>query len=213
MSFSDEIIELIKKQLTPLEEDIVTLSEKINEIQLKEGPKGDTPTEKELLNLIKPLIPSPIKGEPGAPGKNIKGDPGDRGEAGISPGLDEIVKKVLNLIPTPKDGLRGEKGQDAPILEEIVKEVLSKLPKPRERSYGATPRLRDMWIDETPNGTVDGVNRVFTLSTNIIDNSEIVRIGGQVQEATTDYTLAGRTITFVVAPATNERVRVKFQKL
>ena len=212
MSFSDEIIELIKKQLTPLEEDIVTLSEKINEIQLKEGPKGDTPTEKELLNLIKPLIPSPIKGEPGAPGKNIKGDPGDRGEAGISPGLDEIVKKVLNLIPTPKDGLRGEKGQDSPILEEIVKEVLSKLPK-REIAFGSRPRLRDMWIDETPNGTPNGTLTTFTVSTNVIDSSEIVRVGGQIQEAITDYTLAGRTITFVVAPATNERVRVKFQKL
>lgn len=57
-----------------------------------DGEHGHTPTNKELLSLIIPLIPKPI------PGK--------------SPDEEKIVSKVLSKIRVPKDG---ENGEDAKI--------------------------------------------------------------------------------------------------
>ena len=140
-------------------------------------------------------------------GEMKDGEPGDDGH---TPTKEELLGLIKPLILPPVKGdsyVITEKD-----IEEIVRKVLEKTSRPRSL-FGYSPRMRDMWIDETPDGTPNGSLTTFTLSTNIIDNSEIVRIGGQIQEAITDYTLAGRTITFVVAPATDERIRVKYQKL
>lgn len=60
---------------------------RIQAIRGTNGADGRTPTDKELLRLIRPLIPAPIKGE--------KGD---------SPTDSEILKLVKPLIPAPKNG-------------------------------------------------------------------------------------------------------------
>ena len=57
--------------------------------------------------------------------------------------------------------------------------------------------------DETPTGTVDGANTDFII--NHIPspaNSLKVYVGGQRLRLTEDYTLASRTITFLIAPPT-----------
>lgn len=65
----------------------------------EKGDPGDSRTEEELISIIQPLIPDPIKGD--------KGDKGDKGEDGKSirgkdgKDADEtvIVSKVLKQIP------------------------------------------------------------------------------------------------------------------
>ena len=59
--------------------------------------------------------------------------------------------------------------------------------------------------NEVPAGTVNGVNATFTLATapNPADSLNLY-VNGQRFKVTEDYTLAGLTITFVVAPETGD---------
>ena len=54
--------------------------------------------------------------------------------------------------------------------------------------------------NEQPSGVIDGVNTVFTLSTQPIVNSEQVFIDGLLLLRGTDYTISADTITFTTAP-------------
>ncbi len=53
---------------------------------------------------------------------------------------------------------------------------------------------------EVPTGTIDGVNTVFTLAHTPTAGSDHIYLNGVLQTPTTDYSLAGVTITFVAAP-------------
>lgn len=56
-------------------------------------------------------------------------------------------------------------------------------------------------FNEVPTGVVDGVNVTFTLAhAPKPTGSEEVYLNGQLQIPTSDYTISGATITFVVAP-------------
>lgn len=55
--------------------------------------------------------------------------------------------------------------------------------------------------NETPAGTVNGTNKVFTLASTPATNSLNVYKNGIRLKPTSDYTLSGSTITFVTAPA------------
>ena len=88
---------------------------------------------------------------------------------------------------------------------------MEKIPQPRQISFGGVARI-PTYIDETPNGAINGSNTVFTLATAPKQNSEIVRLNGLVMELTEDYTFSNRTITFVTAPIAGSRVRVKYEK-
>jgi hypothetical protein len=59
--------------------------------------------------------------------------------------------------------------------------------------------------DETPTGTINGTNKIFTLasSPNPISSLKVYR-GGARQRITEDYTLSGKTITFTIAPVSGE---------
>ena len=78
------------------------------------GDKGDTPSKEEVLALIKPLIPAPIKGKDGK--SVIEG---------------QVIKKILERIPLPADGkqgAQGEKGEDgSPDTGEQIVEKLNPL--------------------------------------------------------------------------------------
>ncbi len=87
------------------------------------GEKGDAPTNEELLDLIKPLIPEPIKGE----------DDKSVDEEEVIGGL---LKHLLPKIPTVEEvaklvppGAKGEKGRDADE-ERIIADLTSRIPKP-----------------------------------------------------------------------------------
>jgi len=82
-------------------------------IQLKEGPPGKdgkTPSQTELVDLIAPMIPDPVKGDkgekgeigpvgpagpPGNDGESIVGPPGENGKDG-SPDTSEQIAEKLN---------------------------------------------------------------------------------------------------------------------
>lgn len=71
----------------------------------------------------------------------------------------------------------------------------------------------DDFENSTPSGTVNGVNTVFTLpSTPEENDSVLVFLNGLKQKQTTDYSVSGTTLTFVVAPALGQSVEVYYLK-
>lgn len=68
------------------------------------------------------------------------------------------------------------------------------------------------WVTETPSGTVNGSNVTFTLSATPDTGSLSVFLNGgfQTEITTEDYSLSGTTITFVDAPLTGSKVRVRY---
>ena len=78
-------------------------------------------------------------------------------------------------------------------------------------SASALADLLKLW--ETPTGTPNDVLTAFTLAntpqagTLVVFKNENAQEGGGV-----DYTLSGVTITFVLPPATGDRIRVHYIK-
>lgn len=71
--------------------------------------------------------------------------------------------------------------------------------------------LKKFWEDETPSGTINGSNAVFTLAQTPLENAAVdVYLDGLKQIPTTDYSVSGSTITFVVAPAIGQTLRVDY---
>jgi len=64
--------------------------------------------------------------------------------------------------------------------------------------------------NETPSGTVNGSNTIFTLTNSAAQNEAVVTINGLKQKETTDYTLTGTALTFVVAPFTGAVIEVYY---
>lgn len=67
--------------------------------------------------------------------------------------------------------------------------------------------LKDFWVQETPSGTINGSNTAFTISQtpNEIESVQVY-LDGLRQKYTQDYTVSGTTITFVVAPVTDQEL-------
>ena len=65
--------------------------------------------------------------------------------------------------------------------------------------------------NETPSGTINGTNLVFTLANNVVDNQIAVFVNGVRQIYITDYTVLGDAITFVVAPETNDILLIDYK--
>lgn len=62
--------------------------------------------------------------------------------------------------------------------------------------------IGDLFEQEIPSGTVDGVNDEFTLSkTPIFPKALIVFLNGVIQAQGAHYTVSGTTITFTTPPA------------
>ena len=66
---------------------------------------------------------------------------------------------------------------------------------------------------ETPAGTLNGTNTVFTLAATPTVGSEEVFLNGLLQEpgAGNDYTISGATITYLTAPVSTDRIRVNYR--
>lgn len=63
---------------------------------------------------------------------------------------------------------------------------------------------------EIPIGVVDGVNLVFTLSNELVENSEHVYLNGLLQDEGEDYNISGKVITFGEAPHLGSRIRCSY---
>lgn len=67
-------------------------------------------------------------------------------------------------------------------------------------------------IRETPSGTINGSNTAFTLAFTPTVGTETVYLNGLEQNVTTDYTISGSTITYLVAPISGDILRVSYLK-
>ncbi len=67
-------------------------------------------------------------------------------------------------------------------------------------------------INETPSGLINGSNADFTLVTTPQSGTEMVHLNGLLQEsgAGNDYTMSGDTITFIIAPITDDIILVTY---
>jgi hypothetical protein len=75
-------------------------------------------------------------------------------------------------------------------------------------------RVADVITRETPVGTVDGVNMVFTLANVPKVGTESVFYNGLLQDVggANDYTISGAVVTFTFAPEAGTKVRVSYFK-
>lgn len=71
--------------------------------------------------------------------------------------------------------------------------------------------LQKIWIQETPTGTVNGSNVNFTLSQIPVEaDAMLVFLNGIQQKKTTDWTVSGTTLIFVVAPSVAQQITVQY---
>ena len=145
---------------------------------------------------------------------------------------DVIVEKVLDKIEIPTaDDLK----KDIPVLGDEIRNSLEllndderldvsaikgiekllekwgkKLHEERLRFVGGTPRPQ--FIDsETPVGTVNGTNKDFTINNFPSPATSLkIFVNGQRMTLTEDYTLDGKTISFVTAPPTTSILTIDY---
>jgi hypothetical protein len=72
----------------------------------------------------------------------------------------------------------------------------------------------DFVVRETPTGTINGVNTTFTLANTPLSNTEQIFLNGLLLEpgAGNDYTISGTTITMLIVPQTNDRLKACYYK-
>ncbi len=112
----DTLEENVEKKLSDLAAQIPPIEEVI--ARVKDGRDGHTPTEKELLVLIRPLIPPPAKD-------------------GHTPTDKELLALIKPLIPKVKDGA-------TPTKEELVELIKPLIPAPIPGKDGADGHIKDL---------------------------------------------------------------------
>ena len=72
---------------------------------------------------------------------------------------------------------------------------------------------QDFVSNEAPSGTLNGTNKVFTLSNTPVKIVSVY-LNGLLQEAgaANDYTISGSTLTMVTAPYATDKLRVTYFK-
>lgn len=65
--------------------------------------------------------------------------------------------------------------------------------------------FRNIFVQETPSGLVNGSNTTFTLThTPIFNSAHILYINGLAMSQGVHYTLSGNTITMLITPAAGQ---------
>lgn len=144
--------------------------------QMPKPQDGKTPTNEELAEIVAKVVPQVQNGKDGSP---------DTGK--------EIVTKINGLAIKPNEQIDFGHIKNFP-WHEIRKRqddgggIIA---------WGAGTRFID---NETPSGTIDGVNADFTLTNAPFPTSSLVLVlNGQFQTQGVEYTLSGSTITFATA--------------
>lgn len=125
------------------------------------------------------------------------------------PKLGDPIASALELLPEEKK-----------LVIEAIKGLRKELDEIREiRSIGGRIGYSKLAVeqffidDETPSGTINGVNTTFTLAHAPSPASSLkVYRGGARQRVTEDYTLSNKTITFLTAPVVGEIICVDYHK-
>ena len=169
------------------------------------GEDGHTPTEKELVALIEPLIPEPIKGKDGRDGVNgkdgingIDGENGKNGERGMdgkdgvdgSPDSPQQIREKL-------ESLKGDDRLDKSAIKGLEEEI-EKLRQIRTSRTGALGGVLSVGVRvETPEGTIDGVNTIFTA----YKFPKYVVGDGITYFENQGYTYSAKTLTMTIPPS------------
>lgn len=69
--------------------------------------------------------------------------------------------------------------------------------------------IQDAQMEETPTGTLDGLNNTFTISAALIPKTETILVNGIVQISGTDYNLVGTTLTMISIPHAGDSFIIK----
>ncbi len=201
------------------------------------GKTGPMPSVADLLKIITPLIPEPIPGDKGDAGDSYILTEEDKEE--IAAKIDvPVVEKVIEKIQVVKEKkvVIDEKPEKIRDKLESLKEKLSIqaieglaeiLKEINERNGGTnkplgllkgsihTSKSKDIRFkdDETPTGTIDGVNTDFVTSKTPLDGSLKVYRGGARQRVTEDYTytVSSKTISFTIPPQVGEVILVDYR--
>lgn len=186
---TDLLQQIAEKELPQMPEtkfpDVQTV--KVDGLGYLKGEPGDTPTDEHIVELIKPLIPDPIPGEPGyTPKKNRDYFDGIDGIDGKdAPVVDEekIIDSVLNKIPPTEPQEIDEDALIGSLIKEIKKKKLldiSDIKNSGQFLYKGTKYNIYELMHGGSNGSAtssitysvdlsaqaDGVNKVFTVPTN-----------------------------------------------
>lgn len=128
------------------------------------------------------------------------------------PKVEEFQSTIPKLGGKVRDALEKLEGDDRLDVSAIkgIKKLIGK--SGLMMGGGTPPTVNAFADDETPVGTVNGTNKVFTI-TNIPSpaSSLKVYVNGQKMTLTEDYTFSGTTITFVTAPPTTSIIRADYR--
>ena len=187
----------------------------VEKIVIPEPIHGHTPTEDELLALIKKVMPEVKNGETPSDEKIF---------AMIKRSMPEIESpQPINedyLVDLIKSILPEEQIQDDTLIKKVSDlekeiELLKKLPRSKkvEKYLHGGGSSAVTTFNETPSGNIDGVNNIFILSNIPATGSLRVYMNGQRLALTVDYTLVGKTITFVNTPISGSIILVDYTNI
>ena len=153
--------------------------------------------------------------------------------------IHDKVKRIKEGIDGKdgRDGATGLAGQDGKDADEtkIISEILKKIVIPRvdesklkalDERLDALLRMRRLGgggfskiameskfiDDETPTGIINDVNKIFTLANTPNPPASVkVFVNGARMRVIEDYTLSGKTITFITAPPTTSIILVDYR--
>ena len=142
-------------------------------------------------------------GKDGKDGVSIKGEIGASGKDGKTLTMKDI-----------RDAFESLEGDDRPDISSIrgLRRLLQRLDdRPLGVGGGFSYIAMDRHIIDPylPTGTINGTNKDFglTRTPNPPESLQVFR-GGALQSLTEDYTLSGKTVTFLVAPVIGEVLKV-----
>ena len=157
------------------------------------------------------------------------------GENGMDADEDIMIERLRNELPQVED-LKN----DIPIMGQEIRNALELLQDEERLDQSAIKGLEEKFKeleeiiasrplgggggglsnialqrhfidDETPIGTLNGVNTIFTISKTPATGSLKLYINGQRLRVTEDYTFTGKTITMLVAPESDEVLLCDFR--
>ena len=187
-----ELNTLIDAKLEPILSALSSLEEKIDNIQLTPGKDGKD-------------------GRDGIDGKNGVAKDGKNGRDGQDAVVDLnfIIREVIALIPTPKDGKNVDEEKLLSTLTERLPKLDMTLLEDRIKKLEARPIAKvggssgpsflgalNKVPPETPQETVDGIRTQFTLW----KTPAFIVADGGVLFLGQGYTVSGKTYTLTVAP-------------
>ena len=136
----------------------------------------------------------------------------------LIPIIDKLEEKLPQMGGLMADALEALPDKDKLKIDAVsgLRELLEEIRKIKNTGLGGIGGFNyaslDLHIKDpyVPTGTINGVNKDFTLSSTPSPAVSLkVYRGGALQSLTEDYTVSGITLTFIVAPVVGEIIKVE----